>query len=772
MSRVQQKRWALLWLVALAVCAALGVHQLLRGADFDTRVTALLPETAQSPQIERASTQLGAPFTDRFVILLDAPDQGAAADALARTLKASGAVASLGYRPEDFAPQSVQKTLGPHRYRLLTPALQKAIDAGETQKLREASLATLVMPTALDQHPIRDPFALLDRWVSERFSSRVDTSGEYTTLEVEGRSRVVMTGRLSGNAFSPALQKKLLAGLDTFQKAQPGARLWRSGMVFHAAEGARQASREINTIGLGSLAGVLLILLLAFRSPRTIATLLLPLAAGGIFAFSLTLAIFGGVHLLTVAFGSSLIGVAIDYALHLQCARTAGGARFRLRTLLPGLSLGLVTSVMAYVVQAFTPMPGLRQMAIFAGLGLAGAWLTVVLWLPLIPLRAHPATERTALALWRVMAALRGRLGPGAALLLALAALSLAALRLESDDSLRLINTSSARLLENEQLIQRELGRDTGSLYLLIEADNETAFLERAESLTPQLEALVQNNHLGGYSSLARHVPSRARQIDNLERTERLYQRELSELYEAAGLPATLYPRALETLEDVPFLTLDTWLDSPLGESDRRLWLGEDAAGQVAGMITLGGQVDATARARLGELALSDHRLTLVDRAADISSVLGELRHQIALWVAGALALVGLLLSLRYRRRTWRVMAPAFGAILTVLTVYALAGVPLNLFHQLALLLVLGIGLDAGIFLQEHPRAHHAWLAITLSIISSLLAFGLLAFSATPVLHHLGLTALIGLAAVWVLSALVQRESADAEHRYQESDHV
>lgn len=768
----RQKLWALLWLLVLAGCAALGAQQLLRGADFDTRITALLPESAQSPQIERANRQLGAPFTDRFVMLLDAPDRGAATAALARALEASGTVEALRYRPEDFNPEGVRAQLGPLRYRLLTPALREAIDAGETQGLRQAALSGLVMPTALDQHPLRDPFALLDRWISERFSSRVDTGGEYLSLEVEGRPLVVVTGRLAGSAFAPGLQQKLLAALDDFRKAQPEARLWRSGMVFHAADGARQASREINTIGLGSLAGVLLILLLAFRSPRTIATLLMPLAVGGIFAFSLTLAIFGGVHLLTVAFGSSLIGVAIDYALHLQCARAAGGARFRLRTLLPGLSLGLVTSLMAYVVQAFTPMPGLRQMAIFAGLGLVGAWLTVVLWMPLIPLRAHPATERLALRLWHIMAALRGRLGPRSVLLLMLAALALAALRLESDDSLRLINTSPARLLEDEQLIQRELGRDTGSLYLLVSAESEAAFLERAESLAPQLEALVQNGHLGGYSSLARHVPSRARQIDNLERTERLYQRELPELYEAAGLPATLYPRALETLEAVPFLTLDTWLESPLGESDRRLWLGEDDAGRFAGMITLGGQVDDTARARLSAQTRGDAHLTFVDRAADISTVLGELRQQIALWVAGALALVGLLLSLRYRRHTWRVTTPAFGAILTVLTVYALAGVPINLFHQLALLLVLGIGLDAGIFLQESPKAHHAWLAITLSIVSSLLAFGLLAFSATPVLHHLGLTALIGLAAVWVLSALVHREPADTERRHQESAHV
>ncbi len=173
--------------------------------------------------------------------------------------------------------------------------------------------------------------------------------------------------------------------------------------------------------------------------------------------------------------------------------------------------------------------------------------------------------------------------------------------------------------------------------------------------------------------------------------------------------------------------------------------------------------MDARARQQLASLARSDENLEFIDRVGQISEVLGKLRRQIAQWVAGALILLTLLLALRYRWRTWRVIAPAGGAILTVLTLYALLGVPLNLFHQLALLLVLGIGLDAGIFMQEHPSAHHAWLAITLSIISSLLAFGLLAFSATPVLHHIGMTTLIGLASVWLLTALVQRRTPEQQ---------
>jgi len=61
--------------------------------------------------------------------------------------------------------------------------------------------------------------------------------------------------------------------------------------------------------------------------------------------------------------------------------------------------------------------------------------------------------------------------------------------------------------------------------------------------------------------------------------------------------------------------------------------------------------------------------------------------------------------------------------------------------------LLLGMGVDYGIFLQAQPDSDrtHAWLAILLAAFSTALSFGLLALSSTPALRAFGLTLLIGL---------------------------
>jgi predicted exporter len=121
-------------------------------------------------------------------------------------------------------------------------------------------------------------------------------------------------------------------------------------------------------------------------------------------------------------------------------------------------------------------------------------------------------------------------------------------------------------------------------------------------------------------------------------------------------------------------------------------------------------------------------------------------------WVVlGAYAVVFLVLFPRYRGRTWRVLAPTAAASVLTLALLGFAGQSLQLFHVLALMLLLGVGVDYGIFMQEAPeRGDDApWLAVGLSAANTLLSFGLLGLSGTPALQAFGLTMLVGTALVW-----------------------
>jgi predicted exporter len=105
-------------------------------------------------------------------------------------------------------------------------------------------------------------------------------------------------------------------------------------------------------------------------------------------------------------------------------------------------------------------------------------------------------------------------------------------------------------------------------------------------------------------------------------------------------------------------------------------------------------------------------------------------------------------------------------ASIAALALLGLAGQGLQLFHVLALMLLLGVGVDYGIFLQEEPsrRDPIAWLAVVLSALGTILSFGLLALSRTPALQAFGLTMLIGTATVWFLAPCFVEAQREAKN--------
>jgi predicted exporter len=78
--------------------------------------------------------------------------------------------------------------------------------------------------------------------------------------------------------------------------------------------------------------------------------------------------------------------------------------------------------------------------------------------------------------------------------------------------------------------------------------------------------------------------------------------------------------------------------------------------------------------------------------------------------------------------------------------------------HCLALLLILGMGVDYTIFLAESPADEDSttMLALLLSALTTLLSFGLLSLSSQAVLQSIGLTTLIGVAAGLLLAPIAR----------------
>ncbi|MBC8452172.1 MAG: hypothetical protein H8D70_03005, partial [Rhodospirillaceae bacterium] len=164
-------------------------------------------------------------------------------------------------------------------------------------------------------------------------------------------------------------------------------------------------------------------------------------------------------------------------------------------------------------------------------------------------------------------------------------------------------------------------------------------------------------------------------------------------------------------------------------------------------------------RAALRDLADSDTSLHFIDPAGDITTLFGQYREQ-AIWLTLiSYVFVLLLLMVRYGLKggIQIMLTPVLAGVLSFATL-TLIGESISLFNVMALLLVLGIGVDYAIFFRETGTDSPAtYFAIALSSITTLSAFGLLAFSETAAIHAFGLTVLIGIFVAFLLSPSAER---------------
>lgn len=749
------RRLAGLWLVLVLACVAHNAWYWIvnRGAPV-TDMLAMLPRDEQRPLAAQATQALADAGSRRVTVLIGGGDEDQARHAADAFLQALGDIPAR-HRVADTDSQAWLALYAPVRAGLLSPQARERLGAAPTAELADQALAALYQPVGGPRMGpwADDPLNVFGQWLAERGqSSRVrmrDGRLMLTDPDAPERHYALVLIDLAGSGFEISAQRALQPRLEAATRAAAGqgAQVIQAGVPLFAAAAAEQAEFEIHTIGLGSLVGIVVLTLAAFRSLRPRLLVALSMAVGLLVASSVSLLVFGALHLVTLVFGASLLGVAENYGSNYFSARQGLQASERWAMLsrqIPIVSLAMATTVIGYALLALPPFPGLRQIAVFSAVGLVAAFVTVLWWFPLLDGAGRMAPTRFAdwlgsrRALWP---SLKGR---GLAWLLVLSGLLVVAgaSRLRFDDDIRQLQSAPPALVAQQREFSRLMQAPGLAQFFVVQGDTEQQLLEREEALTAQLRGMQL-----GVQAVSDWLPSLQRQREDAALAARRTAEMRPLLAEKLGQPVAPAAAAAATL------TPQAWLASPASEPVRLQWLGRLGEG-MASVVLLRGAETADARAALATLRLEG--VTWVDKVGEVSTLLGRYRELMSAVLGVGLALIWAALAWRFGRASWRALAPTALACVLTVALLALGGQVLQLFHILPLLILLGLGVDYGIFLLEQPGRSETqpFLSVTLAAASTLLSFGLLALSGTPALHAFGLTLLIGVFLAWLLTPL------------------
>lgn len=555
-----------------------------------------------------------------------------------------------------------------------------------------------------------------------------------------------------------------------------------SGTPFHSHESSNASSREISIIASISMLVVIILLIFIFRSPKPLLYSVASITISIGIAVLATLSFFHKMHVITLVFGTSLIGSCIDYSLHFF-VHWAGNKELKdgneiRKHIMSGLLMAIISTGICFAILLFAPFSILRQMSLFCLTGLVSSFLTTVAVYPYIPLPEKRGNVRFIKGFTKVMSFVQQKwLGRSVIIVLFAAAFILLAFNhsnLRIKNNVLTLYDMKGRLLEDEITASKVIQYTPGGWYI-VSGDNEEEALENEEELRRDFEKLT--NGSVGYVSTSSFIPSKT--VQNKSRAA------YKKLLEIAG--PQLQALGFEEGEEIKLLEEELEREFEASEGNyvsfengnvpdfivsaiSSAWLGKVSDKYYTVLLP----TKVTDYANYRSLADNNPACYFISKSQDISLDLDRLTSMVLKFFVIAYILMFIMLKFFYNwKQALKIISVPLLIILVTSSVFAACKIDLEFFSVTGLILVFGLGLDYIIYMMENEkRGKESSLepfATMVSFVTTIISFGALALSSFKPVHLIGLSIFIGLFTAYISSFFYGRVNGKKEETNEEN---
>ena len=607
---------------------------------------------------------------------------------------------------KDFDFNKILETYKSYNQNLLSAHTAKLLETKEYDQAEEEAYSRLYDPFGIMLLPLNeDPFLLFPDYVKSLGNSNLDTI-EYN----DKYYKILQLGIKDEIALSPELankQIKNLIGLQT-KFTNNDTKVYLTGAPVHSYYASSRSIIEINVICALSLLFIAGLCYFYFRNLKII----LPIAVGlglGIFAGYLTSAIiFPSIHVLTFVFSTTLIGICIDYSLHYFIEKD-------LSKILKSLTVSMLTTVSAFGILLFSGIELLKQISVFTMTGLFTVYLMVVLFYPLLKIETENKTINFSFP--------EKLLKPYIVIIILISSVGLFLVKF--DDDVRNMYVPSKKLAAAEKLFSNVTGGDKKPVFAVVNGNNFQQILTKEEEIAKNLEP-------ENYQSISKFIPSINKQKENFRLRQNLYTNKLK------NFATFLTPKEQQKLLNKKGLEkFVQYEDLPIFKE----FLLDDKTSIMVLYDVKDPQI------------ITSKGANYVNVSQDVSEKIGHCRKSCLQMLAPVLALLLISLSFIYHPITvLKIITPSVIASIFAIGLVSLTGQHINLFHILAIFLIIGFGLDYSVFRASGIKSSSD--AVLLSCMTSIFSFILLAMTSFKLISSLGFILSAGLSVSYLTSLL------------------
>lgn len=574
--------------------------------------------------------------------------------------------------------------------------------------LSQLSLEQLYNPMGFFiQTPDKDPYLFATDYVLSLQNPYFDTFNNIKEFNGKYYSKISL------NIINSKTLNKDLKVLVKFQQKcnkKGHAIIYLTGTPIHTYVTSQKSSFEINIICIISFLIIMLICKKYFNSLKILIPILLSIGFGLIVGYLATIAFLGQIHILTIVFATSLIGISLDYSFHYIISKMKN------INIIKSLTISMLTTVVAFLLLLFSGVELLKQIGIYTAFGLVGVYLFVILILPLFG-NFYPKTTGDI----RLPDISKYRNG----IIFVIVLLSIIGFcQIKASDDIRTLYTPQKKLLQAE-ILNNKVFNVPNITFITIKGKSINEIVEQEEIIGDKLS---KENIL--YFSFAQFFPSITRQNENRKMVRDLYQNNLDNYAEFLDLKTRNNLKSLSLKTDVQDFT----------KNNSNILKSFMLDKNTSYIVVFGKYKPLTNIKNINQINLVN----------SISKIMKSIRIKFLTILPFIFLIYFILLSICYKvsKAAKIISAPLIASIFAI-GVTSLIGQPINIFHILSIFLILGFSLDYSIFMAN--GGNDSKDAVFISFISTFISFMLLAFTSFKLISSMGIILAVGLLTSYLL---------------------
>lgn len=777
----RQKWFSLLVMVLLFVSFLFVAFQI----EFEEDISRVLPKNDQTDVTSKVLQQMD--FSDKIAVILQKENFGTFDDLTQIANRFLDSIDSLNqyiekvqgrFQTEDFNQtldffyDNIPLFLSESDYETIEVRLQK----DSIQKQVKNNYKALISPTGIisRNQVLKDPFGLtfLGLEKLQNLQADEDLSFEHGFLTTPDRSKILLFIKptLSGSetkqntAFVHELNE-IKTGLNTEFKDRVSIDYF--GANFIAVANATQIKQDILTTITVSISLLMLLLIFYYRTVFIPFIVFIPTVFGAVTALAFVYFFLGKVSAISISIGAILLGVTIDYSLHiLTHFKHHLDVKSLYNQITKPVIISSATTAAAFLCLLFVESDVLKDLGVFAAVSvLASAFFALVLIPHLYGPSANIKTRKPHI-FDRFAAVDFHRNKVLVFLTLAVVVVSLFVFgKLQFNNNISDLNFISEELRAAETKLEESTNLTSKSIYVTVYGASEEEVLLKNDAVFSVLQHTKAENGLVKMSSIASVLFSEEKQQERINRWREFWnpervdfvQQTMIESSEEFGFKPEAYNSFYTHLESnfsknkiIDFEAIPT---IPVSE-----FVSESNGFYTVSTLV---KVEEDQRDQLVSKFQDFEGVLLIDRQEINETFLGLLKDDFGTLINYSLLIIFLILWLFFRRVELVLVAIIPIVITAIVTVgiLVLLQIELNIFSLIVCTLIFGIGVDFSIFMTSALQKKYTGFtidlrtykaSILLAVLTTTLAMGALIFAKHPALKSISVASIVG-----VFSALI-----------------